>query len=341
MPTVPGKRVTLQDVAHATGYTANTVSRALKNKPDISAETCRKIQETARKMGYVRNEMAGSLRSGQTKTLGVIVGGMSNPYYGRMTDDIQDAATEEGYSLLIFCSRDDPAQEYKLIETAISRQVDGILLFPCRGSQPSIDRLKAVGIPYVLMARYLKKGQDDCIICDEEKGAYLATKHLLEAGRHPAFLNSYDVVFSSEQRRAGFLRACHEAGLSPEQCPVAVCPDDESICRQLTEWKVQGVNGLFVFCDMEAWNARLLMKNLGWKVPGDFALVGFDNIQGTWHLPSPLCSVDYNTRDMVKSGMALLMKRIHGDHSDPQTILFEPRLVCRGSCGRLSQEEHF
>ena len=92
---------------------------------------------------------------------------------------------------------------------------------------------------------------------------------------------------------------------------------------------------------MEAWNARLLMKNLGWKVPGDFALVGFDNIQGTWHLPSPLCSVDYNTRDMVKSGMALLMKRIHGDHSDPQTILFEPRLVCRGSCGRLSQEEHF
>ncbi len=96
----PGKCVTLQDVARATGYTANTVSRALKNKPDISAETSKKIQDAARRMGYVRNAIAGSLRSGHTRTLGVIVGGMSNPYYGRMTDSIQDAAAEEGYSLL-------------------------------------------------------------------------------------------------------------------------------------------------------------------------------------------------------------------------------------------------
>ena len=130
MPSFSGKRVTLQDVARATGYTANTVSRALKNKPDISAETSKRIQDAARRMGYVRNAMACSLRSGHTRTLGVIVGGMSNPYYGRMTDSIQDAAAEEGYSLLIFCSRDDPELEYQLIETAISRQVDGILLFP-------------------------------------------------------------------------------------------------------------------------------------------------------------------------------------------------------------------
>ena len=204
MPSFSGKRVTLQDVARATGYTANTVSRALKNKPDISAETSKKIQDAARRMGYVRNAMACSLRSGHTRTLGVIVGGMSNPYYGRMTDSIQDAAAEEGYSLLIFCSRDDPELEYQLIETAISRQVDGILLFPCRGSQRTIERLKAVGIPYVLMARYLKEGQDDCVICDEEKGAYLATKHLLDAGRRPAFLNSYDVVFSRPAARRVF-----------------------------------------------------------------------------------------------------------------------------------------
>lgn len=339
MPSFSGKRVTLQDVARATGYTANTVSRALKNKPDISAETSKKIQDAARRMGYVRNAMAGSLRSGHTRTLGVIVGGMSNPYYGRMTDSIQDAAAEEGYSLLIFCSRDDPELEYQLIETAISRQVDGILLFPCRGSQRTIERLKAVGIPYVLMARYLKEGQDDCVICDEEKGAYLATKHLLDAGRRPAFLNSYDVVFSGEQRRAGFLRACREAGLSPEHCPIAVCPDDEAVCRQLLEWKAQGVDGLFVFCDMEAWSARLLMRTLNLKTPRDFAIVGFDNIQGTWRLPSPLCSVDYSISDMVKSGMALLMKRIHGERSAPETVLFEPRIVCRGSCGRPFEDE--
>ena len=270
MPSFSGKRVTLQDVARATGYTANTVSRALKNKPDISAETSKKIQDAARRMGYVRNAMACSLRSGHTRTLGVIVGGMSNPYYGRMTDSIQDAAAEEGYSLLIFCSRDDPELEYQLIETAISRQVDGILLFPCRGSQRTIERLKAVGIPYVLMARYLKEGQDDCVICDEEKGAYLATKHLLDAGRRPAFLNSYDVVFSSEQRRAGFLRACREAGLSPEHCPIAVCPDDEAVCRQLLEGAGRG------------WAVRILRYG-GMERPAADADAEPENAEGLRH----------------------------------------------------------
>ena len=96
MQNYPGKRVTLQDIAQATGYSANTVSHALKNKPDISAQTREHIQNVAREMGYVRNEMAGSLRSGRTKTLGLIVGGMSNPFYSKMTDDIQDEATAAG-----------------------------------------------------------------------------------------------------------------------------------------------------------------------------------------------------------------------------------------------------
>ena len=74
---------------------------------------------------------------------------------------------------------------------------------------------------------------------------------------------------------------------------------------------------------MEAWSARLLMRTLNLKTPRDFAIVGFDNIQGTWRLPSPLCSVDYSISDMVKSGMALLMKRIHGERSAPETVLFE------------------
>ena len=142
-------------------------------KPDIAPATREKIQQVAREMGYVRNEMARSLRSGRTKTLGVIVGGMSNPFYGLMADEIQNAAMKLGYTLLILCSRDKDNIEQQVLETAISRQVDGVLLFPSWSSQKSIDRLHAVGIPYVLMARYLKEGQDDCVVCDEEKALTL------------------------------------------------------------------------------------------------------------------------------------------------------------------------
>ena len=191
------RRCTLQDIADRTGYTVNTVSRALKNKSDISAATREYIRQAADEMGYIRNQMASSLRSGQTKTLGVIVGGMSNPYYGVMTDAIQNVAAEYGYSLLIFCSRDDPELELQVVETAISRQVDGILLFPCRGSGRTIERMKAAGVPYVLMARHLDSPEDDWVVCGEEEGAYLAAKHLIDAGHtRLGFLSSFDNIQS-------------------------------------------------------------------------------------------------------------------------------------------------
>ena len=108
------RRCTLQDIADRTGYTVNTVSRALKNKSDISAATREYIRQAADEMGYIRNQMASSLRSGHTKTLGVVVGGMSNPYDGVMTDAIQNVAAEYGYSLFIFCSRDNPELELQV-----------------------------------------------------------------------------------------------------------------------------------------------------------------------------------------------------------------------------------
>ncbi len=329
------KKTTLADIAAATGYSVNTISHALKNKADIAAATRERIQQIAGEMGYVRNEAARSLRSGKTKTLGVIVGGMYNPFYAWMTDEIQDAAAEMGYSLLIFCSRDEQETEQRVLEAAISRQVDGILLFPCHGSQKSVDRLKAVGVPYVLMSRCIRPGQDDCVICNEEQGGYLATRHLIENGRTPAFLGSHEVLYSSEQRFRGFLRACVEAGIAEEACRHAICSDNETLMQQVLEWKSQGVDGLFMFCDLEAWNMTVLMHQHGLQIPNDFALVGFDNIQECWKLPSPLCTIGWDGHEMVKQALQLLHRRIRGESFAPQTIIFEPYMVCRNSCGKM------
>ena len=108
-------RVTLLDIATATGYTVNTVSRALKNKEDISRETCERIQQKAKEMGYVRNYLASSLRSGRTKTLAMIAGSMVNPFYAILADLIQQEAVRLGYSLMILCSRDDPGMEQQMV----------------------------------------------------------------------------------------------------------------------------------------------------------------------------------------------------------------------------------
>lgn len=328
------RRCTLQDIADRTGYTVNTVSRALKNKSDISAATREYIQQAADEMGYIRNQMASSLRSGRTRTLAVVVGGMSNPYYGVMADAIQDVAAEFGYSLFIFCSRDQAELELQVVETAISRQVDGILLFPCRGSGRTIARMKAAGVPYVLMARHLDSPEDDWVVCDEEKGAYLATKHLIEAGHvRLGFLSSFDVVGSSDWRTRGFLRALDKCGIPRENGLLARCAGDGEICRQLTAWHSSGVTGVFVFCDMEAWIAVSILQREALSIPRDMAIIGFDNIQGILPIPAPLCSVGYDIPAMARSGIELLRSRIHHDELPAQHITFAPHLVCRGSCG--------
>ena len=122
------RRVTLQDIARETVYSINTVSHALRNKDDIARETRERIQRVAQDMGYMGNQIASSLRSGRTRTLAVILGNMSNPFYGIMTDSIQDAAAARNYSLLIMCSRDRAAQEETSLELGIFSRADGTYL---------------------------------------------------------------------------------------------------------------------------------------------------------------------------------------------------------------------
>lgn len=326
------RRVTLQDLAKRTGYTVNTVSRALKNKSDISQATREYIQSVANEMGYIRNVAASSLRSGRTKTLGVILGGLSNPYYGVMSDALHNAAADLGYTLLIQCSRDTGELELEATEAAISRQVDGILLFPSNYSDQSINRMRSVNMPFVLMARHMEEGDADCVVCNEEEGAYLATRHLIEQGRKKlAYLSSYEVVYSSAQRKSGFFRACSEAGI---EMRTALCRKDEDIHRQLMEWVREGVDGLIVFCDLEAWNAISMLEAEGLKVPQDISVASFDNLQGFLKISYPLCSIAFDFQDMAHSGINLLRQRIHGDDQPPQTIIYPPKLICRGSCGK-------
>lgn len=327
-------RCTLQDIAERTGFTVNTVSRALKDKTDISIATREQIKAVADEMGYIRNRAASSLRSGRTKTIGVIVGGMSNPYYGIMTDAIQNAAAELGYSILIFCSRDNAELEAQVVETALSYQVDGILLFPSVGSERTIERLKTVGIPYVLMARHLSREEDDYVVCNDEEGGYLAARHLIEAGhKRLGFLSSFDVVYSSAQRIHGFYRALDEAGLPKENGFYTHCPTTQEAQEQLERWHLIGVTGVFVFCDEEAWRAISLLQAQGRAIPRDTAIVGFDNIQGILPIPAPLCSVGYDIPKMARSGIELIRRRIHEPDLPPQHIVYPPRMVCRGSCG--------
>ena len=212
--------------------------------------------------------------------------------------------------------------------------MDGILLFPSAQSLRTILRLKAVGIPYVLMARHLDRDEDDWVVSDDEQGGYLAALHLIQAGhKRIGFLSSFDVVYSSKRRENGFYRALEESGIPRENGLVACQLDQDQTLSQLETWKLIGVTGVFLFCDEEAWRAVSLLQTQGQSIPHDMAIVGFDNIQGNLPIPAPLCSISYSIPDMAQSGINLLRRRIHEPNLEPQHVVFPVQLVCRGSCG--------
>ena len=330
-------RVTLQDIANATGFTVNTVSRALKNKEDISRETCERIQQVAREMGYVRNYIASSLRSGRTKTIAMISGSMMNPYYAILCDLIQREAVRLGYGLMILCSQDDPETEIRMVEMALSRQVDGVLITPCSFESPALSLLRSSGLPFVLLSRYLEGDQDDCVICDDRQGGYLAGQHLIGHGhQNLAMISFRHVVYSSRKRFEGFQQACLDAGIPAGNIHYAEPESLEQIVPQVRQWLSQGVTGLFSFCDVEAWSLITMLENSGLKLEKDFSIIGFDNILGYMNFPKPICSIECHLQEEACTAIDLLRNRIHDPSLPPQQRILPVSLVCRDTCRNAS-----
>ena len=327
-------RVTLQDIARATGFTINTVSRALKDKDDISRETCLHIQQVAREMGYVRNYIASSLRSGRTKTIAMIAGSMMNPFYAILGDLIQQEAVRLGYSVMILCSQDDPDTEVRMVEMALSRQVDGVLITPCSFDSPALGLLRSSGIPFVLLSRYLEGSEDDCVYCDDEQGGYLAARHLIEKGhRNLGMISFRHVVFSSRKRFEGFQRACLEAGVPASQIHYTELEPETDILLRLKDWISDGITALFAFCDVEAWSLITLMENAGIPKDEEPDIIGFDNILRYINFPKPICTIDPQLHEEARTAIGLLRRRIHEPDLPPQQVILPVSLVCRGSCG--------
>ena len=328
------RRVTLKDIAKATGYTINTVSRSLNNKPDISPATRLKIQQAAREAGYIRNWIAGSLRTGRSNTIAVIVCDLSNPFFALMVADIEAAAAAFGYTVIVLCTHELQEKENNAIRVAIGRQVDGILLCPCQGSGDSLRMLEAAGLPYVLISRHFATQDTDALVCDEQRGGYLATLHLIQAGhRKLVYLSSFDRVSGIAERRAGFFLATREQGIPERDCLVFNHEEGGKTAAFLKDCHAQGFTGIFAYCDMEAWKVISCLLKLGLHVPEDLAFTGYDNIQGKLGFPFSLCSVDGSLQDICKASVSLLDEKINGNARLRGLTMFPVSLVCRGSCG--------
>ena len=329
------KRVTLQQIAEKTGFSANTVSRALKNQSVISESTRSRIQSAAVEMGYVPNQAATSLRLGQTRTLALIVENLTNPFFGMLFEHIDRAAAALGYTVILFSSHYHGQDEKKAILLALSYGVDGIVLVPSHTSENNLSLLSEKHTPVVLLARAMKQMETDCAVMVDEQAGALAARHLWDAG-HRKIIYSGDSgrLYSNNRRLEGFRATLIEAGadLAGQFRMLRGQENADAIAAQIARLiREEGFTAMASFCDMQAHTLIARLRAYGIRVPEDLGCVGFDNIDEFVPSPLPICSVGCDYQAMCDEAVKLLLTRIQGAET-PHCVPFSPRLACRDSC---------
>ena len=312
---IPQKAVaTLKDIARQTGYSVNTVSRALRDKEDVAHKTRERIRQVAAEMGYISNKPAASLRLGYTKTIAVILGDISNPHFAVMMKEIEAHAREYGYISVLLNTNEETARETDAIRAALNQNVDGIILCPARQDIQNLQFLKRLGIPFVLIGR--RQEGYSYVVCNDELGGYQATKAMLDVGhRRILMLHGSTSISRARERLEGYRRAYSQAALIPDERLIREIPVTSSGCEeafaQLEREKVH-YTGVFAFSDMLAWEAWDCLRRRGVSVPQDCSLVGFDHIQSRLTLPFALTSVSSSKGRMSTAAVDILLRQIGG-----------------------------
>ena len=329
--------VRLKDIADRTGFSVNTVSLALRDSPRIPIATRQRIREAADELNYLPNQIAKSLVSRETKTVGLVLTDITNPTLTGAAQAIELALSERGYGTLFATSNNDLDAEKRVLEMFRSRQVDGMLVYPSSHRQlDHIRRLREAGYPVVLLVGDPDAGVD-AVCIDERKGAYKATRHLIELGH-----TRIGILESGEQRgnlekREGFLAALTDAGIDFDSALSADPHGHSVLCGYNAMGTLLHAGGkptaVFAANDSLAIGALRWALTHGLDVPGDVAIAGFDNIAFAEYAAVPISSINYAIEEVSTLAVERLLGIIAAGDAmpTPEVTQIEPDLIVRQS----------
>lgn len=331
--------ITMKDIAQIAGVSVNTVSRALNDRPEINEETKRHIKKIAQELNYIPNTIAASLASRKSKTIGLVIPDLCDPFFAMQARGVEDTAKKHGYSVVIINTDEIPQNEHNAITTLYGIRVAGIILTSVFFGVEHIEELQGRQVPLVLLNRYSRQLDTDYVINDHQKGAYIATKHLLNLGHQRiGIILGPDRITSVQDRLSGYLKAMDEAGIKLSKEYVIhgenLKPETGELLAEELMRKEPRPTAIFAYCDSLAIGACAGIRKVGYTIPRDVALVGYDDIPYAAHLEVPLTTIVQPAYKMGRTACEILLKRISsGGEQKTKHIVFEPKLAVRKSCG--------
>jgi LacI family transcriptional regulator len=336
LPTVPRLPVTIRDVARMAGVSVGTVSKALNGYGQLREETRTNVRRTAERLGFRPNDLAQSLLRKRTFTVGLI----STDSYGRFSIPVLEgieSALEPARISVFLCRADDPARERRHVDSLLAKQVDGIIVTGRRTDRRAALDLGGAPVPVVYAFAQVADGNALCLLPDDRGGARLAVEHLIGLGRRRIAHVTGPVDFEAvRMRRQGFRDALDAAGLRRRPGHILTGVWSEAFgreaARRLTGLR-PAVDAIFCGSDQIARGVIDGLREAGVQVPGDVAVVGFDN----WDVIAaatrpPITTIDMNLHELGRQAGLRLLEMVDGPR--PSGIERLPcRLVVRQSCG--------
>jgi len=336
------KKITIKDIARKANVSHTTVSRALNNKSRIKSDTKEKILSIAKQLNYHPDFIARSLVMRRTKTLGLVITTIANPFYTELSQGIETTAIGLGYNIILCSTNYDLSAEKKYIDMLESKGVDGIIFTSAHMGDPNIIGLAEEGFPIILVNRRtyhpIVRDKVDYVGVDNLRGGFLAVEHLIKLGHE-----RIGVIGGSSESSVGFERL--EGGK-----------------KALAAYGLEGVGDYFLegnflrgsgyqggkrFLEMErrptaifatndymALGAYQAIMEGGMKVPEEIALIGFNDIEFTSMKGIELTTIGQKKYEMGALAVKTLVDRIEGRKSGPpEEIILEPELIIRKTCG--------
>lgn len=339
----PGiNKVTIKDIAKRAGISPRSVSMVLNNTGRISQATRKKVLEIAKEMNYQPNILAKGLVNGKTYLIGVVFPYLTSSFFTNIISKIEEESLLDGYDIILGNSSSSLEAEKGAIQRMLNRRVDGIICCPDPRYYEFYNYLVETNIPLIQIMTHVNGVVAYSVLVDDEKGGYLATKHLIDLGHKKIGFLSYNEYYYSEiiLRNKGYRNALIEHGIKLDvekyeiKCDLSI-QGSYTATKALLERNPQ-LTAIFAPTDMAAIGTIQACIDNGKKVPDDISVVGYDDIDlAKYQIGYPLTTIA-QPKDIIGTiAFKMLKDLIRGEKIE--SVLLEPELVVRNTTKELTE----
>lgn len=331
--------ISVRDVAKAAGVSVGTVSNVLNTPDKVAAKTVAKVQAAIDKLGFVRNDAARQLRAGKSRSIGLVVLDVRNPFFTDLARGAEDAAREVNMSVLLANSDEIPERELSMLALFEEQRVHGVLVTPVSDDLEPFKKARDRGTPIVLVDRKSRDKNFSSVSVDDVAGGYLAVKHLIDLGRKKIIFAGGPISIQqvSDRLKGAEKAVAEQSGVTLEviACRSLTVLEGREIGEKLiTRPKAQRPDAVFAANDLVAIGIMQVCLNQdGFSIPKELSLIGYDDIAFASTAIVALTSIRQPTHEMGARAVELLLQIAEDGGTKPKVkhIEFQPELVIRDS----------